>query len=57
MAQAFQSIGLTEFLINKENFMGFLKNQFLKVIEWEDITKDTMVFKYSLEKKQVIYQI
>ncbi len=34
--------------------MGWLKNQFRKVIQWEDQDSDTLVWKYPLEKKQEI---
>ena len=34
--------------------MGWLKNQFRKVIQWEDQDIDTLVWKYPLEKKQEI---
>ncbi|HEY8389973.1 MAG TPA: SPFH domain-containing protein [Clostridia bacterium] len=34
--------------------MGFLKNQLLKVIEWEDNTHDTMAYKYPIPPKTEI---
>ena len=34
--------------------MGWLKNQFRKVIQWEDQDANTLVWKYPLEKKQEI---
>ncbi len=34
--------------------MGWLKNQFRKVIQWEDQDESTLVYKYPLEKKQEI---
>ena len=34
--------------------MGWLKNQFRKVIQWEDQDVSTLVYKYPLEKKQEI---
>lgn len=38
----------------KEIIMGFLKNQLLKVIEWEDNTHDTMAYKYPIPSKTEI---
>lgn len=38
----------------KEIDMGFLKNQLLKVIEWEDNTHDTMAYKYPIPPKTEI---
>ena len=38
----------------KEIVMGFLKNQLLKVIEWEDNTHDTMAYKYPIPPKTEI---
>ena len=31
--------------------MGSLRNQFRKVIQWEDVPRDVIVYKYPLEKK------
>ena len=31
--------------------MGFLRNQFRKVIQWENVESDLIVYKYPLEKK------
>lgn len=34
--------------------MGFFKSQFLKVIEWKDSTKDTLVYRFPIPEKQEI---
>lgn len=34
--------------------MGFFKSQFLKVIEWKDASKDTIVYRYPIPEKQEI---
>lgn len=34
--------------------MGFIKRQFLKVIEWQDSSKDTIVYKFPMEGRSII---
>lgn len=34
--------------------MGFIKRQFLKVIEWQDVTKDTIVYKFPMDGRSII---
>ena len=34
--------------------MGFFRNQFRKVIQWENVNSDEIVYKYPLEKKEEI---
>jgi membrane protease subunit (stomatin/prohibitin family) len=42
--------------MNKEVFMGlfgFIKSQFIEVIEWSDSTPDTLVYKFPVENKEI----
>ncbi|MDR0850748.1 MAG: SPFH domain-containing protein [Christensenellaceae bacterium] len=34
--------------------MGFIKNQLLKVIEWTDLSKDTIVYRYPMDGRQIM---
>ncbi len=34
--------------------MGFIKSQLLKVIEWEDFSKDTIVYKFPMDGRQIM---
>ncbi len=35
--------------------MGFFKNNLLKVIEWQDDSKDTIVYKYPIDGRKIMY--
>lgn len=35
--------------------MGFLRNNLLKIIEWQDDSKDTIVYKYPIDGRKIMY--
>ena len=35
--------------------MGFIKNNLLKVIEWTDDTKNTIVYKYPMDGRSIMF--